>query len=379
MPLQRPSLRFTHVLIRSWRNFVKAEASIGERLLVTGPCGAGKTNFLDAFRFLSDLATPGCGFQRAVQARDGVRRLRCLAARHDPDICLAVRVGDESSPAQWEYELHFNQDGQRPPVIQRESLTRGGEEVLGRPDEEDRADAERLEQSALEQGGTRRELREFVRFLRSVRYVHPSAAVIRDAGQRPSGSLQPYGAGLIARMASMPERSRQARLRAILEELAGAVPKLRQLEAHFDPHGRPRLRALLEHWRPRGAWLDEEHLPDGTLRLIALMWSVLESPGPLLLEEPEISLHPQAARLVPRMIERLARRNGCQTILTTHSLDVLCGQGVDTAEVALLNPGDDGTALRAAFDLKEAADLLDTGVLAVHQETEVPERQLGLF
>jgi predicted ATPase len=379
MPRARPSVGFTHLLVKSWRNFVKADAALGERVIVAGPCGAGKSNLLDAIRFLSGLAAPGGGLRHAVEARGGVRRIRCLAARHEPDVCVAVRAGDAANPARWEYELHFNQDGHGPPAVRLERLSCNGEELVSRPGEDDRADPERLEHSALEPGAAGRGTREFARFLETVRYVHPSAAVLRDAGCRAEAAAQPYGAGLIARMASAPERTRQARLRAVLEAAEEAMPALRQLEAHFDPRGEAHLRALAEHWRPRGAWLDERRLADGTLRLIALMWSVLDSAGPLLIEEPEVSLHPQAVRLVPRMLSRLARQSGCQLILTTHSLDLLCGEGVETGEIVLVSPGGEGSALCPALGLEAAAALLDRGEPAAHEEVSPPERQLGLF
>jgi predicted ATPase len=379
MPRTRPSLRFTHLLAVSWRNFVKAEVALAERLIVAGPSGAGKSNLLDAFRFFSDLAAPGGGFQRAVESRGGVHRIRCLAARHEPDVCLAVRAGDTANPARWEYEIHFNQQGRCAPAVQRERLSFNGEELVARPDDADRADSERLEHSALEYGAVGKEAREFARFLGTVRYVHPAAALLRDAAVCPVASAQPHGAGLIARMAAVPERTRQSRLRAILEESAGALPGLRQLEAGFDAQGVAHLRARIEHWRPNGAWLDERHLPDGTLRLIVLMWAALEGAGPLLAEEPEISLHTQVARLAPRILSRLARRSGCQLILTTHSLDVLLGQGVEAGEIVLASPGSDGSTLWPVLDLNAAAGLLRSGSLEAREQTAPPELQLGLF
>lgn len=379
MPRARPSLRFTHLLAISWRNFVKAEVTPGERLILAGPSGAGKTNLLDAFRFLSDLAAPGGGFQRAVEARGGVHRVRCLTARHEPDVCLAVRAGDASSPAQWEYEIHFNQQGRRAPAVKRERLSLDGEEIIARPDDADRADAERLQHSALEYGAVRKEAREFTRFLGTVRYVHPAAALLREAAVCAAESAQPHGAGLIARMAATAERTRQSRLRAILEEARGALPGLRELEAGFDAQGVARLRARIEHWRPNGAWLDERHLPDGTLRLIALMWAALEGVGPLLAEEPEISLHSQVARLAPRILLGLARRSGRQVFLTTYSLDVLSGPGVETGEVVLVCPSPGGSMLRPALEFRTAAALLDSGALEAREEAAPPEHQLGLF
>ena len=379
-----PCLRLTHVLTRNWRNFLKADLDLGERVFLAGPSGAGKTNLLDVFRFLADLVSPVGGLQQAVRSRGGVRRLRCLAARQDSDLTLVVHVGHGQNPAAWEYELQFNQEGRRLPAVKRERLSWGGEDLIDRPDEHDLADAGRLAQTALEQGSRRKESRDFAAFLESVCYFHPAAPLLRDPDRSPGARLDPFGSGFLGRVVATPEKSRRSRLKLVLEALGGAVPRLQRLEADRDAQGRPHLRALHEHWRPHGAWQSEEHLSDGALRLIALLWAALDGAGPLLLEEPEISLHPEVVRAIPTMLARLTARAGRQVILTTHSLDLLCGEGVATREIALLSPAEEGSALRQAYDLKEAADLLDRGALAVEpaaavDQTAAPDVQLGLF
>jgi predicted ATPase len=377
------SFRFTHLLVRNWRNLLRADVNLGERVVLAGPSGAGKTNLLDVFRFLCDLASPAGGLQEAVRSRGGVRRLRCLAARQESDLSLVVHAGEGHNPAACEYELQFNQEGQHPPVVKRERLSWRGEDVVDRPDEHDTADAGRLTQTALEQGSLHKELGEFAAFLRSVRYFHPAAPLLRDPDRPPGACLDPFGAGFLSRMVATPEKSRQSRLRFVLEVLGDAVPQIRQLEAHRDAHGRPHLRALHKHWRPHGAWQNEAQLSDGTLRLVALLWAALESGGPLLMEEPEISLHPQIVRMVPAMLARLRPRTGRQMILTTHSLDLLRGEGVCSGEILLLNPLEEGSVVRAALDLKEAAELLDSGALAAEpaatERNSPPDLQLGLF
>jgi predicted ATPase len=375
--------RFTHLQVKNWRGFLKADVELHGRTFLAGPSAAGKSNLLDVFSFLRDLASPGAGFQEAVRQRGGVRKLRCLAARQDSDLGLLVRAGSEENPAEWEYELHFNQEGQPRPVIKRERLSRGGEDVFVRPDESDETDPERLTDTFLEQGSLRKELRAFAAFLGTVRYVHLVPQLMREPQRSAGARHDPFGAELLERIAATPEQSQNARLRWILEALQPAVPRLMQLKARRDAHGRPHLRALYEHWRPRGAWQTEEQFSDGTLRLIGILWSVLEGSGPLLIEEPEVSLHPQIVRLMPQMLARLARRTGRQLILTTHSLDLLCGEGVETGEILILNPREEGTSVRAALDLKEAADLLDRGALASESTAPAEDadagRQMALF
>jgi len=87
---------------------------------------------------------------------------------------------------------------------------------------------------------------------------------------------------------------------------------------------------------------------DGTLRLIGFLWSILDSGGPLLLEEPELNLHEEAVRQLAPMIARMQRHSGRQVILTTHSSAIIgLGSNVTPKEVYILVPGEDGTKLTA--------------------------------
>src|SRR5262249_16599173 len=85
-------LRFSNLQLKNWKNFAFCDVAIGRRAFLVGPNAAGKSNLLDVFRFLRDLASSGGGFQQAVSRRGGVSAIRCLAARRYPDIELNVVV-----------------------------------------------------------------------------------------------------------------------------------------------------------------------------------------------------------------------------------------------------------------------------------------------
>src|SRR5690242_14570014 len=108
------------LVLKNWRNFRSANVGLGERVFVVGPNAAGKSNFLDVFRFLKDIAKPGGGLQKAVSDRGGISKIRCLAARQDPDIEIHVELSDTSDkPPTWEYALGIRQEarGYRQPYL----------------------------------------------------------------------------------------------------------------------------------------------------------------------------------------------------------------------------------------------------------------------
>ena len=78
------------------------------------------------------------------------------------------------------------------------------------------------------------------------------------------------------------------------------MPQFTDLQATMDDSGTPHLIGSYTHWRPHAAKQNESQFSDGTLRLLGLLWTVFEGSGPLLLEEPELSLHPEVVRRLPQ-------------------------------------------------------------------------------
>ena len=54
-------MKIRKLSLKNWKNFATVEVEIPDRLFLVGPNASGKSNFLDAFRFLRDLASSGGG------------------------------------------------------------------------------------------------------------------------------------------------------------------------------------------------------------------------------------------------------------------------------------------------------------------------------
>ena len=377
------NLKFRHLRLSNWKNFANAVVTIPDRLFLVGPNASGKSNFLDVFRFLRDLASSGGGFQQAVTRRGGVGAIRCLAARRYSDIELRVELEEPEGSTSWVYELAFNQDTQRRPVLKKELVVRDGQTCLDRPNDDDRADPARLTQTFLEQVNVNREFRDIATFFASIRYLHIVPQLVREPDRSVGRVNDPFGGDFLEQVAKTPEKTLKARLRRIQGALRVAVPQLQEIGLWRDARGTPHLRGKYEHWRPQGAWQVEEQFSDGTLRLMGLLWAVMEREGPLLLEEPELSLHPEIVRVLPQMLARAQRRTGRQIFLSTHSPDLLRDDGIGLDEVLLLVPAKEGTEVKTAASQQDIRDLLEGGLSlpdAVIPKTR-PERaaQLTLF
>ena len=355
-------------------------------MFLVGPNASGKSNLLDVFRFLRDIAKPGGGFQKAVIDRGGVSSLRCLAARRHPDITVEVHVDvspetEECPP--WKYRIEFNQDKQKRPVLRKEQVWKNGQQVLNRPDEEDKHDLARLTQTHLEQVNMNQEFRDLSRFFETVQYLHLVPHIIRDPERFIGKSGDPFGGDFLERLASTPKRTLDARLERISEALKVAVPQLKELHLDRDKRGAPHLKALYEHWRPQGAWQDEKLFSDGTLRFLGFLWSLLDGQGPLLLEEPELSLHPGIVRRLSRVIYHLQKTRDRQVLVSTHSIELVSDKGIGAEEVLILQPTREGTRAFVGKEDMQIIKLLQEGASVAEAAIPVTEpkdaQQLELF
>lgn len=377
------NLIFCRVGLRNWKNFANVDVATQDRTLLVGPNASGKSNFLDVFRFLRDLASPGGGFQKSIGRRGGVTALRCLAARRYSNVELLVELKDVGGDSKWEYEVAFNQDKQRRPILRKERVLQNGQVLLDRPNDEDYKDEARLSQTYLEQVNVNRPFRDLTRFFSSIRYLHIVPQLVREPDRSVGHTDDPFGGDFLEQIAEIPEKTRNARMRRIKGALHVAVPQLQEIGLERDNRGTPHLRGKFQHWRPQGAWQTEEQLSDGTLRLMGLLWATMEGSGPLLLEEPELSLHPEIIRMLPQMFARIQRRTARQIFISTHSPDLLRDEGIGLDEVLLFIPEREGTMVTAAAAHQDIQTLLQSGLsladVVIPKTRPEKAQQLTLF
>lgn len=379
------------LIVKNWRNFRELNVPLRERQFIVGANASGKSNLLDIFRFLRDIVkAEGGGLQKAVKDRGGVSKIRCLAARQDPEIEIEIHLADnaESPSETWRYAIGIRQEprGYRQPFLTYERVWKDGKQILDRPDADDAEDQQRLTQTFLEQINVNANFRDIVHFLQDITYLHLVPQLLRFADSIQGRVVEddPFGQGFLERIATVPERTRRSRLQKIEQALKIAVPELEQLEFIRDKiTGRPHLQARYSHWRPNAGLQREDQFSDGTLRFLGLLWSLLEGDSVLLLEEPELSLNAGIVSQLAPFISRLQRSRRPQVFVSTHSDALLTEQGIDGGEVLLLTPAREGTAVKIVSDIDEVQTLLEAGFTvgeAVLSRT-IPEhaKQLSFF
>lgn len=352
-------MRISHLNLKNWMNYQKLESgSLRDRMFVIGPNASGKSNLLDALRFLRDVALPagtkpsGGGLQKAVSDRGGLSKVRCVNARQDNEVSLEVKlVGAEGEI--WTYRLGFKGEGKannRIVVIQ-EYAERDGKVLLNRPDGQDKDDPDRLTQTYLELTTANVDFRALSHFFSETTYLHLVPQLLKFANLIGGNTIEqdPFGQGFLQRIAATGEKTRDSRLRRIQKALDAVVPYFDELRfIKDDITGLPHIEAKFAHWRPTGAWQRESQFSDGTLRLIGLLWSLMDGSSLLLIEEPELSLNEEIVRHLPGLIQQLQKqaKYARQVIITTHSEAMLSDRSIPAQEVIRLEPDKEGTRIR---------------------------------
>lgn len=362
------------IKMRNWRNFTSTEVSLKETVYLIGPNASGKSNFLDIFRFMRDIVNPkGGGLQQALASRGGLSKVRSLAARQKPQIELEFELresleSDENHP-DWKYILWFNYEGRgrQRPVVLKEEAYKNGEKLLARPDTYDDSDPDRRTQTHLEQINMNLDFREISSFFEQVLYLHLVPQLLKFSDQLALRHLEsdPFGQGLLEEISIAQKRTREFRLKSIEDILKKVIPNLEQLRFLQDVStGRPHLEMLYNHWRPKAGWQREDQFSDGTLRLIAMIWTLLSSNSMILLEEPELSLHTEVVKQIPDLIfktRQYRKKSGGQLLISTHSEALLSSESID-GNFLILRPGEKGESTQIMTPTDEDLDALQSGM-----------------
>lgn len=354
----------------NWKNFQHCAVDMKERTFIVGANASGKSNFLDAFRFLHDLVKAGGGLQTAISSRGGMKKVRCLSARKRTDVEFIVYLFDDKLEKNiWKYVLGFKSIGggimKKEVSITKEEVWREEEAILKRTSVDVNEDSDTLKYTHLEQATTNQQFRELRNFFLNIEYLNVVPQLVRESKSMLFSADKEdfYGRNFLQRLATMNKATSAAYFKRVNEILRLAVPQLDELKLAYDEMGVPHLEARYEHWRAKGSKQQEEQFSDGTLRLIGFLFALLDSKGVVLLEEPETNLHSAIVSQLPEFIAKLQRskKETRQVFITTHSYDMLSNPGIGGEEVVLLRPSKEGTEVLNAASLQDVNQELLAG------------------
>ena len=368
------------IRLHNWKNFQNCEVYLTERCFIIGANAAGKSNFIDALRFLRDIAKQAGGLQTAVEERGGFTKIRCLAARRSAKVLsIKVELGNPNEEQNiWRYHLDFSHIGggviKKQVKINSEEVFsyRENKFILQRgttvPNSKIKDDDETLKYTHLEQATANKDFRELQNFFQDIEYLNVIPQMVRESSSMLYSSSKEdyYGRNFLERLSKINEKTRNSYFRKINEFLKITVPQLEELKYVPDKMGIPHLEAKYIHWRDKGSKQQEMQFSDGTLRLIGFLFALIDNNGVILLEEPEINLNSGIVSQLPAFISKIQRnkktKGESQILITTHSYDMLADAGISSDEVLLLETSTEGTKVKRVSDIVKIKAVIDAGL-----------------
>lgn len=305
--------RLQHIKLSGFRSIKKLDLELAPLNILVGPNGAGKSNFISFFRFMNRLS-------------DKELQLHVRSQLNGAD--KALYFGRKTTD-KLEIDLHFSPNGYQAKLVPStdDSLVFADERAIFYANEIGYsggnktyllAKAGALE-SALPAAGSMRPAQHVARYISDWKVYHfhdtsDTAKVKTSYSIFATDRLMPQGENLAAFLYNIRETEEY---KHIVKTIQRVAPFFHDFIFQPEPNNMIRLR-----WKHKGSddYFDATMLSDGTLRFICLTTLLLQPrlPTMILLDEPELGLHPFAMQLLAAMM-RSASEN-TQIIASTQSV-----------------------------------------------------------
>ena len=348
----------------------------GRLTAVVGVNSAGKSNLIDAYRFVSEGLTPGVGLPVALERRGGFERVvhqttQSGGRRRNIRLTLELDLGQIGS--QW-YSIYIQAkrggyEVKEELLARDERLTdlifgiRGGAIVAAPPGLAPPRVPERLTLPVL---ATHPDIAPAFDFLTGMQACAISTDRLRDyQDPDPGERLEPDGRNAAYVLAEVSP----ADLSEMVEVLGKVVPGITAVRSARRGTKRTVVFRKRVHLG-REIEFEALQMSEGTLRLFGVLLALFQRNRPtvLTIEEPEAGLHFAAAQAMVETFEELA--DEVQLLFTTHDpdlIDVTAPEDVrvvrDEAGTSVVAPVADHTLATIREELVSPGELLRRGAL----------------
>jgi predicted ATPase len=360
--------------IRNYKSIGKSDVSLGRLAVLVGRNGSGKSNFLDALRFVVDgLQT---SLDHAIKARGGIDAVRRRSTGHPRNFAISLEVVlPDWSVAHYGFEVAARKQGGF--AVRREFLRVHSKsaEFLGEYRVEDgkvvAASSERMPPALADRlylvtASGLPEFRSTYDALVAMGFYNLNPDAMKELQSPDAGELLHRDGGNVASVIGRLSQDQPAVTERIKAYLANIVPGISEVERmSLGPREtlqfRQRVTGAEHPWKFFAA-----NMSDGTLRALGILVAVTQlaerrAPVSLVgIEEPETALHPAAAGALMDALREAATHT--QILVTSHSPDLLDQIDVDHDHllVVVSQEGKTGIAPVDAASLESIRDHLYT-------------------
>lgn len=306
--------------IQGFKSLESVDLELGSLNVVIGPNGAGKSNLIGAFKFLERIVTKN--LQLTVAQAGGAERFLFHGSKRTALLKLYFRFEQNA----YEVNLVPGQDG----LIFASEVGHyfGYQETRGIPDfvvpfASAARESQLEDEAAKPQGRIARYIRDAVVDW-SVYHFHDTSesSPAKQISDLDDNRRLRKDAGNLAAYLYLLKQKSPANYTQIAAQIRLAAPFFEDFI--LEPSQLNPTKIKLE-WRQKGseAYFDAHSLSDGTLRFICLATLLMQPrlPSLVLIDEPELGLHPFAIQLLVDLLRAAAKRT--QLIVATQSVTLL--------------------------------------------------------
>lgn len=272
--------------------------------VLIGANGAGKSNLVDFFRMLRAMADEG--LQKFILEHGGADGFFFMGPKHTRHISARLEFGT------YIYDFDLAPTGSRDLMISAERM--------GFADGSGHVQTGGIRESTLKQSRAYESVSSWV-----VYHFHDTsmfAPMRRDQSVRDWQQLRPDASNIAAFLLHLRERHPET-YGLIRDTVRMIAPFLDDFVLRPQEKGGRELVRL--EWSQKGSDFpfQPNQLSDGTIRFICLATALLQPDPPttILIDEPELGLHPYAIALLADLVQSAAERT--QAILSTQSPSLL--------------------------------------------------------
>lgn len=307
-----------YIKLAGFKSVKDAYLEIGDLNVLIGSNGSGKSNFISAFRFLQKVVEQGLRIQ--VREAGGAERLLHYGSRKTPE--MYFEVGYPSIFYNIKLRSNTNDElfvKQEAVAVQTNTSNAPEWQVIG----ESKVEAN-LKDASWQGGGPSYAYEE----LKKWRFYHfhdtsDNARVKKTNTIHDNLYLREDAANLAAFLYLMQVKHPR-HFRRIEKTIQLVVPMFREFLLRPDPFNEKSIRL---EWLSKDSdyIFDAAALSDGSLRFMCLCTLLLqpERPELILLDEPELGLHPLAIQILAGLLRKASHFS--QLIISTQSVELISG------------------------------------------------------
>ena len=352
----KDSTFITRVFLKNYKSIAACDVWLQPLTFLVGRNGSGKSNFLDALRFVADALNSS--LDHAIRDRGGGKEIRYRSVRAINHINISLEFTlPENFIGYYAFRINFSSGGRY--IVQTE-ICRVQHIQSSKPEAYFRVDNGKVTNTSAEVAPAASkdrlylvnasglpEFRSVYDAFSRMGFYNINPDKIRDLQTPDTGELLTRDGSNLTSVVTQLSPSVKQRVE---EYLAMVIPGVHEIKVkRFGPKEtlafRQDVAGAKDPWQ-----FSANNMSDGTLRVLGILIALFQGNSDMQkhlslvgIEEPELALHPAAAGVLLDSLRDAAEKT--QVMITSHSPDLLDNKDLDVDSILAVNIHDRTTAI----------------------------------